>query len=300
MSECAAVLLAAGKSRRLGFDKILTPIAGKPVVQYSLEVLRDTESVGVIVIVTRPDMMEPLGHIVDQLGIEKPVEMIEGGKERQDSVYAGLCHLKDQAKYVAIHDAARPLITVEMMDKVLAKAKEVGGAICGQPATDTLKRSSREDEIVETVERADIWTVQTPQIFTLELIRSAYEKIQKEGFSITDDASAVEAMGGKIALVDAGVWNLKITRQQDWEVIELWLNRSHGPQLRAYGHDICNKISPMVGYFPLLEKYGGKSEKFKNYLSKASEASGGLQEILSKFQELLRLVYPKADDNRNG
>ena len=132
MSDCAAILLAAGRSRRLGFDKILTPIAGKPVVQYSLEVFKVMDVVSSITLVTRSDLMDSLGQIVEKLEIDKPVEIIEGGKERQDSVWAGLTHLKDKAGYVAIHDAARPLLTQEVMELLLDKASEVGGAICGQ------------------------------------------------------------------------------------------------------------------------------------------------------------------------
>ncbi|MEM9445496.1 MAG: 2-C-methyl-D-erythritol 4-phosphate cytidylyltransferase [Verrucomicrobiota bacterium] len=296
MSDCAAILLAAGRSRRLGYDKILTPIAGKPVVQYSLEVFKEMDAVGSIILVTRPDLIESLNQMSERLEIDKPIEIIEGGKERQDSVWAGLRHLKGKTDYVAVHDAARPLLTEELMKLLLAKAKEVGGAICGQSATDTMKLSSQESMILKTVDRANIWTVQTPQIFRTELILEAYECVHQEATAITDDASAMEAIGKPVALVDGGIINMKITHPRDWEVIELLLNRSKGLKLRQIGHDLCNSLSPIMGYLPLVEKYGGDSEKFRNYVSKMQKSSEQSQLLLNQFQELVRIIFPKNED----
>lgn len=297
MNHCSVVLLAAGRSRRLGFDKILTPIAGQPVLAYSLEVLNKIEQVSSLILVARKDIFEAIDNIVREVGFTKKYQIIEGGQERQDSVFEGLKAIEDESDYVAIHDAARPLMTETIFLKTLEASIEHGAAVCGQPAADTLKRSNASLKIEETVDRSSIWTVQTPQIFNKNLIFNAYKYIQEENLKITDDASAVEAMGKQVALVDSGAVNLKITRQQDWEMIEQWLNKRRGFRMRQLSHEICNHISPLVGYIPLLEKYGSDNEKFIDYMSKIKVSTNRLRETLETFQNLTRELFTKSKND---
>lgn len=282
--SCTAILLAAGSSKRLGFDKILTLIAGKPVVQYSLDALMEADSVKEIILTTRKDLLEKFQELVK--GLKKTVKVIEGGVERQDSVWNGLQHAKND--FVLIHDAARPMLTAEIVEKLLAEAKKIGSAICAQRATDTLKRATGEGVVLETLNRAEIWLMQTPQVFRKDLIFPAYEHVQKNKIAVTDDAAAVEILGQKAQLVDVGAFNLKITRSVDWKLVNLWLKQDSLKEIRKAVHEVCNQINPMVGYLPLLERYGGKDEKFKGYLGKIKDSTAQLQTSLQRLQQIAR------------
>lgn len=292
MKQCLFVLLAAGRSQRLGFDKVLTVLGGKPVLQYSLEVLKSSPRVSAIVVVTRKDVEGQVRAIIESLEIDKECKIVEGGKDRQDSVEQGLLHLPEEGDFVAIHDAARPLITEEMIAQVLDAAVREGGAVAAKRATDTLKRSSEEDLVEETLDRSKIWTIQTPQIFSRQIISEAYQTVQKQGIPITDDASAVEVIGKPVRLVETGGLNLKITHPLDWKLLELWMQASRSRDVREWVHLVCNEISPVVGYLPLLEKYGGDSEKFREYLQKVKGASVKLQESAGILQDGVRKLFP--------
>ncbi|MFH1066804.1 MAG: 2-C-methyl-D-erythritol 4-phosphate cytidylyltransferase [bacterium] len=223
MKDCSAVLVAAGSGKRLGFDKVLTPLAGKPVVQYSLETLQCAPSIQEIILVTRAELIGKLSELTKNSSIQTKV--IEGGVERQDSVFIGI--QQATADYVLIHDAARPLVTVDMIEKTLAEARKTGAAVCAQRATDTLKRAAPNGRVLETLNRAKIWHMQTPQIFRRELIARAYRRVQEKNLHVTDDAAAVELLGEPVQLVEANGLNLKITRETDWKLAELWLKQAH-------------------------------------------------------------------------
>lgn len=284
MSGCSAVLLAAGASRRLGFDKILSPLAGKPVLLYALEALGQSVGITDIVLVSREDTAEAVSRLAAGAGLRKPWKVVAGGKERQDSVWNGIRE-SGPSDFVLIHDAARPLLDVSMVETLLAAARESGAVICGRPATDTLKVADGEGRIESTVDRTKFWQVETPQVFRRELIERAYREVQEQGIAITDDASAVERLGEPVKIVTAGSFNLKITRPADWQLLELWLTFQRGSEFRKAVHQLANQASPLLGYLPLLEKYGGQDPKFAGYLGKCLTAGQGLEASVRVLQE---------------
>ncbi len=284
MSFGTAVLLAAGRSQRLGFDKILTPLAGRPVLHYSLDALADSALIREIVLVTRMDLLERMRQESAPWAGRKPVRVVEGGAERRDSVHAGIRAISPDVPIILIHDAARPLITTQMIEQVWRVAEEKGAAVCARPATDTLKRSTPEGLVIETVDRSEFWQMETPQIFRADIVRSAYALVVEKNIPVTDDASAVEAAGHPVHLVASGELNLKITRPGDWALLELWFGRDKGKLVREGLHNLANSASPLVGYLPMLEKYGGNEPKFRDYLAKVRRSTELLQRDLSGLQ----------------
>ncbi|NJK93141.1 MAG: 2-C-methyl-D-erythritol 4-phosphate cytidylyltransferase [Blastochloris sp.] len=291
MKRCSAILLAAGRSQRLGFDKILTPLCGKPVLLYSLESLMASTLIHEVIILTRPDVIPAIEALIEPLPKIKPVRVMPGGKERQDSVYEGLKAVDSGSSHVLIHDGARPLLSVGLIARILEVCEETGASVAAHRATDTLKKVDEDGVIEHTVDRAGIWMMETPQVFARQLITAAYERVIREGLSVTDDASTVELGGGKVRVVESDALNLKITRGEDWKILELWLQRGELTSLREDIHQLSNVVSPLVGYLPLLEKYGGMDEKFKNYFQKSAESLQGLQELLHRIQQRVRLLF---------
>ena len=163
-------------------------------------------------------------EIVKKYGFTKVSNVIAGGKERYDSVYAGLCACKD-CRYVLIHDGARPFITEEIIERGLEKVKETGACVVGMPSKDTIKLSDAEGYVKETPDRKCVWTIQTPQIFSYALIREAHDSIRKKDMSkITDDAMVIEhETGVKVALAEGSYQNIKITTPEDLYIAEAFL-----------------------------------------------------------------------------
>ncbi|MDX6766750.1 MAG: 2-C-methyl-D-erythritol 4-phosphate cytidylyltransferase [Candidatus Methylacidiphilales bacterium] len=287
MNDCSAVLLAGGASRRLGFDKILSPLAGKPVLAYSLEALDHSPSVSEIVLVAREDTREAITRLAGGAGLAKPWRVVTGGVERQDSVWNGI-QATSATAMVLIHDAARPLLTPGMVADLVAATRESGAVICGRPATDTLKLADSSGWIESTVDRSKYWQVETPQVFRRDWIERAYREVQEQKVNVTDDASAVERLGLPVRIVTAGAFNLKITRPADWQMLELWLSIRTGSSLRAAVHALANQASPLLGYLPLLQKYGSTEPKFIDYWEKCLKASEQIEEQLRVLQEMIR------------
>jgi 2-C-methyl-D-erythritol 4-phosphate cytidylyltransferase len=287
MSHCSAVLLAAGASRRLGFDKILSPLAGQPVLLYSLEALDRSPGITDIVLVTREDTRKAVESLAAGASLQKPWKVVAGGRERQDSVWNGIQAAESQDQ-ILIHDAARPLLSIEMVETLLGAARAGGAAICGRPATDTLKVADPDGGIESTVDRSKFWQVETPQVFRRDWIERAYADVREKGIAITDDASAVERLGLPVRIITAGAFNLKITRPADWQLLELWLTVQSGSGFRKSVHQLANQASPLLGYLPLLQKYGGNDPKFREYLGKCMDSSQAMEEAIRTLQESVR------------
>lgn len=300
MNRCSAILLAAGRSRRLGFDKILSPLAGRPVLVYSLEALARSPEVHEIILVTRPDIAATIMDLAATWAPEIPKRVVEGGAERQDSVWAGLQAVQNDADWVLIHDAARPLLTPTMVAELLSAARTHGSAVCARPATDTLKEASPGGEVIGTVDRTRFWQVETPQIFRKSVVEAAYRTVREKGLTITDDASAVEHLGHPVQLVPSGAFNLKITRPADWTLLELWLASPRREELRQSLHGLANQMSPLVGYLPLLQKYGGDEPKFKDYLGKVAQAVSQAEKALGEVQTQVRALHPRPEAGADG
>lgn len=208
-----AIIVAAGRSRRAGFDKIVAKIAGKPVVLHAVEAFQGAPSVTEIILVTRTDRLHELENLLR--GNNKLKEVIGGGEHRQDSVNAGLAAVSHESRYVAVHDAARPLVTPEQIESVFLAAREHGAAALAEPITDTLKRVDAELRVLESIDRRQLYAMQTPQIFERDLLGEAYRAVVAEGLQITDEVSAVEHLGKTIRLVPNAEPNFKITFERD-------------------------------------------------------------------------------------
>ena len=223
-----AIVLAAGQGKRMHskVQKQFLEIQGYPVLYYSLRCFQESPLIQDIILVTGEESISYCKEeIVQKYGFTKVSAVIPGGKERYDSVYAGLCECRD-CEYVLIHDGARPFVTEEILKRGLQKVKETGACVIGMPSKDTVKLSDEEGYVKETPNRKCVWTIQTPQIFLYSLIREAHDSIrQKDMSKITDDAMVAEhETGVKIRFSEGSYRNIKITTPEDLVIAEAFLD----------------------------------------------------------------------------
>lgn len=224
-ADACAVIAAGGLGSRFGDErgKQLVELCGLPVASWSLLAFDRAPSVAQTVVVCTPGRVAEMGAILTQgIALSKPVVFVEGGETRQESVYFGLCAVPEELTYVAIHDAARPLVSVESIEETIALLRadhDLSGAICASRVIDTLKVVEG-DVIVSTPDRSFYWAAQTPQTFRLSSVLAAHRAARREGFLSTDDASLVERMGGLVKCVETPRDNIKITVPEDLGVAE--------------------------------------------------------------------------------
>jgi 2-C-methyl-D-erythritol 4-phosphate cytidylyltransferase len=223
-----AIIVAAGDSRRMGFDKLFVAIAGKPVIAHTICAFQRTNSVNEIIVVAREDRHDEIKTIVRDEKSEKVRSIIPGGKHRQDSVRAGLDHLDSATRWVAVHDAARPLITPEQIERVFQQCANHGAAALAEPINDTLKRADSDLLVSGSVDRDQLYAMQTPQIFERQLIEEAYRAVCAENIFVTDEVSVVERMGRKVVLVVNSDFNFKITYPRDLPLADFVLKQRMG------------------------------------------------------------------------
>ncbi|TFE72925.1 2-C-methyl-D-erythritol 4-phosphate cytidylyltransferase [Methylacidiphilum caldifontis] len=231
-----SILVAAGQSRRMGFDKIFKPFSnGLCPLEICLCTISRSPLVGQIVVVVSKENIQRAEQTVSGFSLDKQLKVVMGGKERQDSVYQGFLALDEGFEYVMIHDSARPFVTEELIEKVYQAAVEAGAAICGKPCSDTVKEVGEQAQVLRTLDRSKIWTVQTPQIFRRPLLQKAYLELYSHGKIVTDDASAIEMIGENVKVVRYTGTNLKMTIPEDWEIAELLLEKKERlqPQPRS-------------------------------------------------------------------
>ena len=225
--KCTAIVLAAGQGKRMNsnIQKQFLEVKGYPVLYYALKCFQDSALISDIILVTGKDVVSYCKEeIVKKYGFSKVSAVIEGGKERYDSVYAGLLACED-SEYVFIHDGARPFITEEILERGLEGVKKTGACVIGMPSKDTVKIADENGFVKETPDRKQVWNIQTPQIFSYNLIKEAHESIRKKDMSvITDDAMVVEQeTGSKIILAEGSYKNIKITTPEDLLIAEAFL-----------------------------------------------------------------------------
>jgi len=226
----AALVLGAGRGERLGeaLPKAFVPLCGKPLLVRALAALAAAPEIDCVMPVVACADLDRLGALEAALAsIPGLLPPAIGGAERQDSMRAGLAALPSQVEIVAVHDAARPLVSAEAVGRVVRAARSHGAAILAIPARDTIKRV-RGGLIVETPSRAECYAAQTPQVFRVELLREALEKAAAEGFVGTDDAEIVERIGVPVAVVPGDASNIKITDRADLDAAERWLRERRG------------------------------------------------------------------------
>ena len=224
--HCSAVIVAAGSASRMkGVDKIMAEIGGMPVIARTLSVFQNCDRIDEIVVVTREDLLVPVGEVCRQYGFDKVTRVVVGGADRSRSVQNGLNEL-GETDYVAIHDGARPFVSAEVLDETIRAAERSGAAAPAIPVTDTIK-TAQDSLVTGTPDRSTLFAVQTPQIFDMDLICGAlYHCIEKK-IPLTDDCSAVEQIGKVVTLTVGERTNIKITTQFDLligEAIVSWLD----------------------------------------------------------------------------
>jgi len=219
----SAIIVAAGDSRRMGFDKLFAAIGGKTVIAHTIRAFERASSVDEIIVVARENRHEKIKAIVRDESFVKVQSIIPGGRKRQDSVRAGLDHLF--ARYVAVHDAARPLITPEQIERVFQRCADHGAATLAEPINDTLKRADADLIVTDSVDRHQLYAMQTPQIFERQLIEEAYRAVFAENILVTDEVSAVERLGRKVVLVLNDGFNFKVTYPRDLPLAEFILKQ---------------------------------------------------------------------------
>jgi 2-C-methyl-D-erythritol 4-phosphate cytidylyltransferase len=229
----SAVIVAAGSSRRMGFDKLFADLGGRPVVAWSVSAFQACAEVGALVIVAPPAQEPALRELARDEEWTKLRAIVPGGAERHLSVWNGLQAVAGWAvedSFVAVQDGARPLVTPGMITRCLDAARVSGAACCAAPVSDTLKRADADSCIIGSVDRTDLWAMQTPQIFRLADLRRAYESVLDAGLAVTDEASALERIQQRVTLVNSGEFNWKITYPADLELARhLLALRGSGP-----------------------------------------------------------------------
>jgi 2-C-methyl-D-erythritol 4-phosphate cytidylyltransferase len=216
----SAVIVAAGSSRRMGFDKLFADLGGRPVVAWSISAFQECAEVREVVIVTQPEKEPHLRELARLWGWTKLREIVPGGEQRHFSVWNGLQAIAGSPPnaFVAVQDGARPLVTPGMIARCAQAAYAKGAACCAAPVSDTLKRVDAEGCVAGSVDRSNLWAMQTPQIFRLADLNRAYQSIIEAGMAVTDEASAMELIQQPVTLVNSGDYNLKITYPEDLEL----------------------------------------------------------------------------------
>lgn len=213
--RCAAVVPAAGTASRMqGVDKLGAELGGKPVLARTLEALEACPLIDEIVVVTREELIGDVAALCREYAITKLKCVVRGGRDRSESVELGLREISPESDLAAVHDGARPFVSQRLLSEVITEAARTGAAAPAVPLKDTVKEA--EGGVVEqTLERSRLWAVQTPQVIQADLLLCALKHCREQGITITDDCSAVEAMGKAVTLTQGEYENIKITTPID-------------------------------------------------------------------------------------
>ena len=221
---CTAVIAAAGSSERMGEDKQFIEVLGMPVLAFTLAKFEACALVGEIVIVARYDKLERVRDICAEYGICKASKVVAGGGTRLESVMNGVFAASDEAQLIAIHDGARPCITEDVIERAIEAARLHHAAAPAVPVNSTIKRS-KGGIILETVSREDLFEIQTPQVFTAEIIKAALTNAKDKSINVTDDCMAVELIGVPVHITEGSRSNIKLTARDDITVAEATLKQ---------------------------------------------------------------------------
>ncbi|MFC4995296.1 2-C-methyl-D-erythritol 4-phosphate cytidylyltransferase [Rubritalea tangerina] len=212
----SAIIVAAGSSRRMGFDKLMAPLAGIPVLQHSIQTFLLCPAVEELILVCPEERFAQL----ELQPTDKPLIRVDGGADRHNSVSNGLAALSPNSRWVAVHDGARPLITEKQILSTLAAAKDHQAATSARRVTETVKRADQNQFIQSPVDRENLWLMETPQIFDKSLLLKSYANVESSGSLVTDEVSALELIGVPTFLQPNASPNLKITFPEDLALAE--------------------------------------------------------------------------------
>lgn len=220
--NAVAVIPAAGLGKRFGAQKQFLTLAGKPVLIHTLLAFEAAPSVAAVCVAVPEAEIEPVRQLIADYGLKKARQVVAGGKERQDSVRLGFL-ATEGGDVVLVHDGVRPLVTPDIIEKTIAGAWECGGCVAALPAKETTKKVGADGVILETIDRSQLWNIQTPQAFRRDIFRRAVEQSVKDNFLGTDEAMLVERIGEQVKVVTSSPYNIKITTPEDLAIAEAFL-----------------------------------------------------------------------------
>ena len=221
LQYCGAVIVAAGTASRMGgIDKVMASLGGEPMVVRTVRAFQQCDAIREIVIVTREDLLQTIMDLCQDF--DKVTAVVVGGKDRPDSVQAGLDALSKKVRLAAIQDGARPFVSWQVIDRTVRAANTYRAAAPGIPVKDTIK-VVKGGIVRATPDRSSLQAIQTPQVFDIDLLRAALNKAKKSGAVITDDCSAVENMGMSVKIVEGDERNIKVTTPMDLKIAQILL-----------------------------------------------------------------------------
>ena len=224
LRRCGAVIVAAGSASRMGgIDKVMAPLKGEPMILHTVRAFQECDAIAEIVVVTRPDLILPITKLTN--AFDKVTAVVSGGSSRQESVALGMNALSDKCELAAIQDGARPLVTWQLIDRVVRAAHAYHAAIPVIPVKDTIKVCNSA-LVVSTPDRSTLRAVQTPQVFDFDLLRGALKQAEIDGAEVTDDCSAVERLGMSVRTVEGDERNLKVTTPIDLKFAEMLMEEN--------------------------------------------------------------------------
>ncbi len=225
--QLALIIPAAGKGERLGnqVPKPYLKIAGKSILEHTLTRFKGVSGLGEVIVSTSEEYLLQTGELLKELFPDIATHAVPGGRERQDSIKNALGKISGKTGLIAVHDAVRPFVSRNDIEKCIKQASRWGGAVLAVPAKDTIKVAGTDLEIVKTPDRNTLWQAQTPQIFWAALFREAYQYAEVNRFHGSDDASLIEKMGGKVVLVEGSAKNFKITYPLDLQIADFLIQK---------------------------------------------------------------------------
>lgn len=210
-----AIVAAGGSGTRMGCNKLMMDLRGMPALGYTLLALENCGLIRDVVVAAREDMIVEYADLAAALSCTKVRKVIKGGDTRLASVYRACCEAAPETEYLAVQDAARPLTTPAEIEAVVQAAFEHQCAVAAAPVRDTMKRGDRDNRIIETVDRENLFSAQTPQAADKALLMAALKRAVDENLDVTDECMALERMGAKPVLVPTSALNIKLTTQED-------------------------------------------------------------------------------------
>ena len=236
----SCIVLAAGAGRRMGYkeNKIFIPLGRFSIIQRTLQNVANVEGLKEIILVVAEGEQEYMTKHIQELDLTVPIHIVFGGKERQDSVACGLQAVSEDTNIVLVHDGARPLASTEMFNNVADSANTYGAATVGVPATDTIKRVDTDHNVLETLQRSELYQIQTPQGFQKELFVEAHQAAYETKYLGTDDVSLAEYVGKPVHIVEGDYCNIKVTTPNDIAVAKRYLGIEDTRMRVGFGYDI--------------------------------------------------------------
>lgn len=241
MSGTSAIIPAAGRGERFGrgSNKVFAVAAGKPILAHTLGAFERCRLINKIVLVVAEHEIDEARRIAESCDISKLKAVVAGGSHRQDSVEHGLAAVDNSSDVVAVHDGARPLVGLEIIEATITAARKHGAAVAAMPVIETIKSATPDEFVEATIDRMKLWGIQTPQTFDRKLLLHAFQSAREDGFYATDDAALVERLGHPVKLVRGSYDNIKVTTPEDLDFVEARIGGRVTKDIRTgFGYDI--------------------------------------------------------------